>query len=287
MNNTCLSCGQILPKTVLVCPNCGGRQFSSPNSANNSAAISAQTTQYHVPFDSQLTTNNISQPVSQIPSQATLQPQATVSTPMLNPVPQHKQNYIQNPVPNLVPSHTPNTTQNYAQSYAQSYHQNPSQTYAPPAAVPTYLPPVTTAPLRQANTMQYAGFIRRGFAFVFDVALFSLLTGLAWQHITNNKYKIMYVPNSELPLTLTIAGGILYLLVTAFLTSRARQGSIGKRMLGLWVFNMQGQRIGFFHAFFREVVKLALLPFAFVMWFTARKQTLHDLLGRTVVLLDK
>lgn len=266
MNNTCLTCGQILPKTVLVCPNCGGRQFSNPNSPDNSVEKNPQTTQYHVPFESQLANN---QPLEEhweqsfSHSHSAPQPQAPFAVPVQNPYPQ------------------------YEQSYTQNYHPIPSQTYAPPAVTPTYLPPVTTAPLRQANTMQYAGFIRRGFAFVFDVALFSLLTGLAWQHITNNKYKIMYVSNSELPLALAIAGGILYLLVTAFLTSRARQGSIGKRILGLWVFNMQGQRIGFFHAFFREVVKLALLPFAFVMWFTARKQTLHDLLGRTVVLLDR
>lgn len=276
MKITCQTCGQFLPKTVLVCPNCGGRQFSDTLSAHPPANANPHATQYHTPLNEQLTQASVWQTP---PAQSS----PTLATPVA-----------------LVPSASPPVTARVIKDHAPQASPAPQVNVAPPniappniappnivpSVSPNDLPPIATAPRKPANTMRYAGFIRRGFAFVFDVAFFSLLTGLAWQYITTNKYKIMYVPNNDLPLALAITGTVVYLLMTAFLTSRARQGSIGKRLLGLWVFDMQGLRVGFIHALFREVLKVILLPFVFIMWFTARKQALHDLIGRTVVLID-
>lgn len=51
MKITCQNCGQILPKTILVCPNCGGRQFSE---LNTSSQATTHPTQHHVVLTEQL-----------------------------------------------------------------------------------------------------------------------------------------------------------------------------------------------------------------------------------------
>ena len=132
--------------------------------------------------------------------------------------------------------------------------------------------------------MQYSGFIRRSFALAFDMVLLGIMVSLAWQQL-RPLFKVNFnlVVNE---LSLGIASAVVYLLYVAFFTSRSRQATIGKMLVGLWVYDMNGQRIGFWHGFIREIIKLLLLPFAFLMWFTARKQTLHDIIARTVVLYD-
>ncbi|WP_230659074.1 RDD family protein [Psychrobacter sp. I-STPA10] len=55
-------------------------------------------------------------------------------------------------------------------------------------------------------------------------------------------------------------------------------------IMGLWVFDMKGQRLTTMHALGRIVAKLFFILLFFVMFFTQRKQTVHDLIAGTVVL---
>ena len=77
-------------------------------------------------------------------------------------------------------------------------------------------------------------------------------------------------------------------LYFALQESGAHQATIGKRMMGLRVFDMNGQRISFGRAsgrYFAKILSALILLIGFVMIaFTARKQGLHDMIAGTVVL---
>ncbi|ONG38058.1 hypothetical protein BKE17_09215 [Enhydrobacter sp. H5] len=232
----CQQCGQKLPKTAVMCPNCGSRQFAQqsdnhtqPQQANSfvqSSGYNAHNGAYDAPQPSQLT-----------------QPEHYVA-PAVQP-------------------------------------QQPSQ-YPTPA---NQLPSTALQTRKPAYTMLYAGFVRRALAYLFDLALVSLLLGLAYQLLLPQILPQLGIRGFTDQTLALIAYGF-YLFYMTLLTCLGRQATVGKVIMGMWVFGMQGQRVNFFHALIRETLKLILLPFGFLMWFTARKQTLHDLIARTVVLYD-
>ena len=160
--------------------------------------------------------------------------------------------------------------------------QQPSQ-YPTPAV--SQLPSTALQTRKPAYTMLYAGFVRRALAYLFDLALVSLLLGLAYQLLLPQILPQLGIRGFTDQTLALIAYGF-YLFYMTLLTCLGRQATVGKVIMGMWVFGMQGQRVNFFHALIRETLKLILLPFGFLMWFTARKQTLHDLIARTVVLYD-
>ena len=233
----CQQCGQKLPKTAVMCPNCGSRQFAqqSDNHTQPQQANSfVQSSGYHA-YDSAY---NAPQP-----SQVT-QPEHYVA-PAVQP-------------------------------------QQPSQY---PTPTTNQLPSTALQTRKPAYTMLYAGFVRRALAYLFDLALVSLLLGLAYQLLLPQILPQLGIRGFTDQTLALIAYGF-YLFYMTLLTCLGRQATVGKVIMGMWVFGMQGQRVNFFHALIRETLKLILLPFGFLMWFTARKQTLHDLIARTVVLYD-
>ena len=233
----CQQCGQKLPKTAVMCPNCGSRQFAqqSDNHTQPQQANSfVQSSGYHA-YDSAY---NAPQP-----SQVT-QPEHYVA-PAVQP-------------------------------------QQPSQY---PTPTTNQLPSTALQTRKPAYTMLYAGFVRRALAYLFDLALVSLLLGLAYQLLLPQILPQLGIRGFSDQTLALIAYGF-YLFYMTLLTCLGRQATVGKVIMGMWVFGMQGQRVNFFHALIRETLKLILLPFGFLMWFTARKQTLHDLIARTVVLYD-
>ena len=233
----CQQCGQKLPKTAVMCPNCGSRQFAQqsdnhtqPQQANSfvqSSGYNAYDSAYNAPQPSQVT-----------------QPEHYVA-PAVQP-------------------------------------QQPSQY---PTPTTNQLPSTALQTRKPAHTMLYAGFVRRALAYLFDLALVSLLLGLAYQLLLPQILPQLGIRGFTDQTLALIAYGF-YLFYMTLLTCLGRQATVGKVIMGMWVFGMQGQRVNFFHALIRETLKLILLPFGFLMWFTARKQTLHDLIARTVVLYD-
>ena len=233
----CQQCGQKLPKTAVMCPNCGSRQFAQqsdnhtqPQQANSfvqSSGYNAYDSAYNAPQPSQVT-----------------QPEHYVA-PAVQP-------------------------------------QQPSQY---PTPTTNQLPSTALQTRKPAYTMLYAGFVRRALAYLFDLALVSLLLGLAYQLLLPQILPQLGIRGFSDQTLALIAYGF-YLFYMTLLTCLGRQATVGKVIMGMWVFGMQGQRVNFFHALIRETLKLILLPFGFLMWFTARKQTLHDLIARTVVLYD-
>ena len=285
----CQQCGQKLPKTAVMCPNCGSRQFvqqsdnhTQPPSAYN-AYDANQTSQVNQPEHS--TWQSFTPNPSAGNYQPTDMPAVQASQPMQQPnQPIYAQpNYEQ---PDIAQASNPPAAQStdYATSYVAPavQPQQPSQ-YPTPAV--SQLPSTALQTRKPAYTMLYAGFVRRALAYLFDLALVSLLLGLAYQLLLPQILPQLGIRGFTDQTLALIAYGF-YLFYMTLLTCLGRQATVGKVIMGMWVFGMQGQRVNFFHALIRETLKLILLPFSFLMWFTARKQTLHDLIARTVVLYD-
>lgn len=284
----CQQCGQKLPKTAVMCPNCGNRQFAQ-QSDNHTQPPSAYNA-YDAPQTSQVNQPEHSTWQSYTPNpstgnyQPTDMPAVQASQPMQQPAqPIYPQpNYEQPDIAQA--SNLPAQPTDYANPYVAPavQPQQPSQ-YPTPAT--NQLPSTALQTRKPAHTMLYAGFVRRALAYLFDLALVSLLLGLAYQLLLPQILPQLGIRGFTDQTLALIAYGF-YLFYMTLLTCLGRQATVGKVIMGMWVFGMQGQRVNFFHALIRETLKLILLPFGFLMWFTARKQTLHDLIARTVVLYD-
>lgn len=278
----CQQCGQKLPKTAVMCPNCGSRQFAQ-QSDNHTQPPSAYNA-YEATQTSQVTQPEHStwQSYTPNPSAGNYQPTDMPAVQTSQPTHQPAQPiYAQ---PDIVQaSNPPAQPTDYATPYVAPavQPQQPSQ-YPTPA---TQLPSTALQTRKPAHTMLYAGFVRRALAYLFDLALVSLLLGLAYQLLLPQILPQLGIRGFSDQTLALIAYGF-YLFYMTLLTCLGRQATVGKVIMGMWVFGMQGQRVNFFHALIRETLKLILLPFSFLMWFTARKQTLHDLIARTVVLYD-
>jgi len=284
----CQQCGQKLPKTAVMCPNCGSRQFAQ-QSDNHTQPTSGYNA-YDAPQTSQVPQPEHSTWQSYTPNpsagnyQPTDMPAVQASQPMQQPAqPIYAQsNYEQPDIAQA--SNPPAQSTEYANPYVAPavQPQQPSQ-YPTPAT--NQLPSTALQTRKPAYTMLYAGFVRRALAYLFDLALVSLLLGLAYQLLLPQILPQLGIRGFTDQTLALIAYGF-YLFYMTLLTCLGRQATVGKVIMGMWVFGMQGQRVNFFHALIRETLKLILLPFGFLMWFTARKQTLHDLIARTVVLYD-
>ena len=293
----CQQCGQKLPKTAVMCPNCGSRQFAQqsdnhtqPQQANSFVQSSGYNA-YDAPQTSQLTQPEYSTWQSYTPNpsagnyQPTDMPAVQASQPMQQPAqPIYAQpNYEQ---PDIAQASNPPAAQptDYANPYVAPAVQ-PQQPSQYPTPTTNQLPSTALQTRKPAHTMLYAGFVRRALAYLFDLALVSLLLGLAYQLLLPQILPQLGIRGFT-DQTLALMAYGFYLFYMTLLTCLGRQATVGKVIMGMWVFGMQGQRVNFFHALIRETLKLILLPFGFLMWFTARKQTLHDLIARTVVLYD-
>ena len=287
----CQQCGQKLPKTAVMCPNCGSRQFAQqsdnhtqPQQANSFVQSSGYNA-YDAPQPEHSTWQSYTPNPFAGNYQPTDMPAVQASQPMQQPAqPIYAQpNYEQ---PDIAQASNPPAAQStdYANPYVAPTAQ-PQQPSQYPTPTTNQLPSTALQTRKPAHTMLYAGFVRRALAYLFDLALVSLLLGLAYQLLLPQILPQLGIRGFSDQTLALIAYGF-YLFYMTLLTCLGRQATVGKVIMGMWVFGMQGQRVNFFHALIRETLKLILLPFGFLMWFTARKQTLHDLIARTVVLYD-
>lgn len=283
----CQQCGQKLPKTAVMCPNCGSRQFAQqsdnhhtqPQQANSfvqSSGYNAYDSAHNAPQTSQLTQPEHSTWQSYTPNPSAGHYQPTDMQPA-------QAIYAQPDIAQA--SNPPAQPTDYANPYVAPVVQPQQPSQYPTPTTTNQLPSTALQTRKPAYTMLYAGFVRRALAYLFDLALVSLLLGLAYQLLLPQILPQLGIRGFTDQTLALIAYGF-YLFYMTLLTCLGRQATVGKVIMGMWVFGMQGQRINFFHALIRETLKLILLPFSFLMWFTARKQTLHDLIARTVVLYD-
>jgi uncharacterized RDD family membrane protein YckC len=128
-------------------------------------------------------------------------------------------------------------------------------------------PVSTTAPI-------YAGFWTRFLAFVIDLIVVSLASGL----LAVATYGVGVVVSFFIPW-----------LYEAFMLSSEWQATVGKRAMSIVVTGTNGGRISFARATGRHFAKYLsafIIFIGFIMAaFTARKQALHDMMAETLVVL--
>ncbi|HEX4141765.1 MAG TPA: RDD family protein [Candidatus Methylacidiphilales bacterium] len=165
--------------------------------------------------------------------------------------------------------------------------------------VPVSAPSAPTAAYSYAATMEppahlvYAGFWLRVAAILVDGLVFSPITlaSYLFQRWAENAEKSA-TPQAMIGIGLLLmADGFMIIILRwlyfALMESSAWQATIGKKVLGLRVTGMDGQRIGFGRAtgrYFGKFLSALILMIGFMMagW-TARKQALHDMIANTLV----
>jgi uncharacterized RDD family membrane protein YckC len=133
-----------------------------------------------------------------------------------------------------------------------------------------------------SQPLQYAGFWLRFLALVIDFLIFVLagvILGFFVGKIAGSA-KILDIP-------FFIASWLYY----ALMESSSRQATIGKIVLGISVTNLSGNRISFGRAtgrYFAKIISGITLSIGYIMAaFTAKRQTLHDIIASTVVIKNQ
>ena len=159
---------------------------------------------------------------------------------------------------------------------------NPGRPVGPMRESPWSSP---SEPLPTPNTATYASFSIRALAYVLDIVLVSVLLSIAWMIKDpdgfNDPDALLRNRSFMISTYLTV-----WVYFAAFEAS-AWQATLGKRILGLRVIGIDGSRLSFPRAFLRQVAKvLSALPLQagfLLAIFTPRRQALHDLIARTLV----
>jgi len=141
------------------------------------------------------------------------------------------------------------------------------------------------------ENLQYAGFWRRFAAYLIDgiVVAFALIQ---FRTLVYVQLASLSMDTETLNEILTTALGTMSLLFTwvyySGMESSPLQATIGKLAVGIYVTDLQGQRISFGRAtgrHFGKVLSGLILAIGYLMaGFTARKQALHDMLATCLVL---
>ena len=161
----------------------------------------------------------------------------------------------------------------------------PPAAFAPPPAPGSLYSPYSQAQVQQAP--QYADFGSRLGAFLIDLVIL-FIGGLFIGAVVG--FGMASSGSSGLNIQLAANGvGLLFnWLYYAFSESSAMMGTPGKKIVGLIVTDLQGQRIGFGQAtgryFGRLLSGLILLIGYFAMLWSPMNQTWHDQMAGTLVL---
>jgi uncharacterized RDD family membrane protein YckC len=168
-----------------------------------------------------------------------------------------------------------------------------------PVYVPQTAPPPETIPaIPQSAATQarpvYAGFWLRAAAYLVDTILFSAVFGLIASFYPSAFLKFpdaKEISLTSLPQLTPLAIGITILAVWlyyAFFEASAWQATPGKRLLRLYVTDLNGRPLTFARATLRYFAKmisgLTFLLGYFLAGFTEKKQALHDILASCLVL---
>ncbi|MGL4523234.1 MAG: RDD family protein [Bacilli bacterium] len=129
--------------------------------------------------------------------------------------------------------------------------------------------------------MVYAVLYQRFLAFMLDYLLIAaLVKGV-------DSWGILSIPPS-LEVTATIVGFVIYQTIFTWSPWNA---SLGKKLMGIKVVSTIRPNITYFNAFVRSTGMLFSAITLFIgfamMLFTKQSQTLHDLMGKTIVIQEK
>jgi uncharacterized RDD family membrane protein YckC len=157
-------------------------------------------------------------------------------------------------------------------------------------------PPVWQTPQVSRPPVAYAGFWLRLVAYIIDAmilgivgvgAFFPLFRANIHAFTAENPWEV-YTSVSRPLLAIRLLALMLSWIYYASMESSTWQATLGKKILGLKVTDLAGNRISFARAsgrFFGKILSGMILGIGFLMaGFTARKQALHDILAGCLVL---
>lgn len=170
----------------------------------------------------------------------------------------------------------------------------PVKTSSAGASAPEAGVPAIAAPAVRRSAI-YAGFWIRGLAYLLDWLLIGIVSVsvilaplVAVGAIPANASYAWFMALNRQTIAIRLLIFMLSWLYFASLESSAWQATVAKKALGLVVTDLQGRRISFTRASYRYLAKLisgTIFYFGFLFaTFTPRKQALHDILGKTLVL---
>jgi uncharacterized RDD family membrane protein YckC len=159
-------------------------------------------------------------------------------------------------------------------------------------STPTIAPAVSAGEAvlaTDAPALVFAGFWRRVAAYWIDTAIFWAAM-LCFAVVLGAILALLGSKSSALP-GLNTFMVIVYWLYFAGQESSSRRATLGKRVLGIQVVDLQGRRIDFARAsgrHFGKFVSAILLCTGFLMAaFTTRKQALHDVMASCLVVIGR
>ena len=126
----------------------------------------------------------------------------------------------------------------------------------------------------QVMNYPYASFLHRLIAVLIDALILAVINFLV----------NLVLPDGMLANGLTAIAGWIYF---ATMHSSEKQATVGKQAMGLIVTDLEGKRITFGKATVRyigRIISACILLIGFIIQpFTEKKQTLHDMIAKTVV----
>ena len=152
------------------------------------------------------------------------------------------------------------------------------------------------------STVGYAGFWLRLVAVLIDFILiyfvrrliflpFGIGAGMGMHGLFHGRHPQdigELMPVIGLMIRVAIISAILQWLYFSLMESSVWQATIGKKLLGLTVTDLEGRRIGFGRAtgrYFAKIISTLILCIGYMMaGFTEKKQALHDIIAGTLVL---
>ena len=136
--------------------------------------------------------------------------------------------------------------------------------------------------LTPTAAMSYANFWKRVVATVIDTLVFIPMLGYISREPTIDPR------NHTTMVILVVFMMALMWLYYAGMESSSSQATIGKKLMGIKVTDLEGNRIGFAQAskrYFCKILSKIIFYIGFIMAaFTQKKQGLHDILAKTLVL---
>jgi len=141
---------------------------------------------------------------------------------------------------------------------------------------------------RAPTDADYAGFWLRFGAYIIDQIIISVLYFFVALFVFGTESLNPNDPSTRIDILLSRLGLLLTTwLYYAIQESSSRRATFGKRLLGLAVVDMDGQRIGFIRAsirYFAQILSGLICGIGYLMaGFTEKKQALHDMIAGTYV----
>ena len=135
-----------------------------------------------------------------------------------------------------------------------------------------------------------ASLLKRYFAHLFDIIILSIIT-IVIGTISVVIYSL-FLETDEIPDKIPeyLASGLLFVISWLYYTLMEispRQATIGKQAMGIFVTDLNGDRLSFKRASLRNCCKFILIFIwnisSVTMFFTTKKQSLHDIMSKTLV----